>query len=313
MKAVRIHRFGSPEVMAFEDLSRPIPAANEVLVRVEAAGVGPWDASIRAGRSALPQPLPLTLGSDIAGTIESVGHEVSAFAAGDAVYGVTNERFTGGYAEYAVAKASMIASKPRRLSFIEAASLPVIAVTAWQMLFEQAGVSAGQRVLILGAAGNVGALAVQLAHRRRTHVIAVISSDDGQRLRTLGADEIIDARALGPEWRTLPVDAVIDTAGGDKQRQAITLLKPGGFLVSSVSPPDPSLMRQHDVRGAFFLVNATTAVLNEISVLVDQGALSTNVATVLPLESARAAHEMLAGTRPYPRGKIVLNIQENTP
>ena len=92
MKAIRVHRFGSPEVMAFEDLSRPIPAANEVLVRVEAAGVGPWDASIRAGRSALPQPLPLTLGSDIAGTIESVGHEVSAFAAGDAVYGVTNER-----------------------------------------------------------------------------------------------------------------------------------------------------------------------------------------------------------------------------
>ena len=313
MKAIRVHRFGSPEVMAFEDLPRPIPAANEVLVRVEAAGVGPWDAWIRAGRSALPQPLPLTLGSDIAGTIESVGHEVSAFAAGDALYGVTNERFTGGYAEYAVAKASMIASKPRRLSFIEAASLPVIAVTAWQMLFDQAVVSAGQRVLILGAAGNVGALAIQLAHQRRTHVIAVISSDDEQRLRTLGADEIIDTRAAGPEWRTLPVDAVIDAAGGDKQRQAIALLKPGGFLVSSVSPPDPNLMRQHDVRGAFFVVNVTTAVLNEITALVDSGALSTNVATVLPLESARVAHEMLEGTRPYPRGKIVLNIQRNTP
>ena len=144
-------------------------------------------------------------------------------------------------------------------------------------------------------------------------MIAVISSDDEQRLRTLGADEIIDTRAAGREWRTLPVDTVIDAAGGDKQRQAIALLKPGGFLVSSVSPPDPNLMRQHDVRGAFFLVNATTAVLNEITALVDSGALSTNVATVLPLESARVAHEMLEGTRPYPRGKIVLNIQRNTP
>src|SRR6476646_9389787 len=135
MLACRVNAFGPPSAIAFEEIPLPVPGEGEVLVRVRAAGVGPWDGWIRSGRSALPQPLPLTLGSDLAGTLERVGPAITGFAVGDAVFGVTNLRFTGAYAEYAVASAGMIAKKPADLGFVDAASVPVVAVTAWQALF----------------------------------------------------------------------------------------------------------------------------------------------------------------------------------
>src|SRR4051794_9282030 len=163
MRAVRILQFGTLEVVVVEDIDVPQPGAGEVLVRVAAAGVAPWDAIIREGNSKVsPQP-PLTLGSDLAGVVESVGPKVKGFQVGDEVYGVTNPQFCGAQAEYAVASAAMIAPKPIKLSFLEAASAPVVAVTAWQMLFEYAKAKRGQSVLVLGAAGSVGAYVVQLA------------------------------------------------------------------------------------------------------------------------------------------------------
>ena len=214
MKAVRVHRFGGPEVMVYEDIDRPALAPDELLVRIEAAGVGPWDAWIRAGRSALPQPLPLTLGSDIAGVIEEVGNEVSGLDSGIQVYGVVNSQFTGGYAQYAAAKAAMIAPKPSTLNFVEAASMPVVAVTAWQMLFDYAKIQPEQRVLILRASGSVGSLAVQLAHQHQAYTIAVASPDDAERLMHLGADIVLD---LHDQAATVSaVDAVIDAAGGEQ-------------------------------------------------------------------------------------------------
>ena len=159
-----------------------------MLVRVEVAGVGAWDAWIRAGKSVLPQPLPLTLGSDISGVVEMVGPGVTAFVPGDAVFGVTNPRFTGGYADYAIASAAMLAKKPDALSYADAASVPVVAVTAWQALFEQAQLTLGQSVLIHGAAGNVGAFAVQLGHQAGLQVHATASNRDLGYVRGLGAD-----------------------------------------------------------------------------------------------------------------------------
>jgi NADPH:quinone reductase-like Zn-dependent oxidoreductase len=312
MKAVRVHRYGGPEVMLFEDVARPIPASHEVLVRIEAIGVGPWDAWIRAGRSALPQPLPLTLGSDLAGIVEEVGSGVSEFRSGDEVYGVTNPRFTGAYAEYAVAMAAMLAKKPLTLNFVETASLPVIAMTAWQMLFDYAKILPGQRVLILGASGSVGSIAVQLAHRHKAYTIAIISSDDAERLKRLGADQVVDLRH-SQMTDLMPVDAVIDAAGGDKQRQAITRLKRGGYIVSSVSAPDPQLLKHQDAQGRFFLVNTTTRGLQQIADLIDGGLLSTRVGSVLPLDQAQIAHQMLDGNKPYARGKIVLTVTRNHP
>src|SRR5512144_2427477 len=167
MMAWRVHEFGPPQVMKFEPVARPKPGPGEVLVHVHAAGVGPWDGWIRAGKSALPQPLPLTLGSDLSGIVAAVGSGISGMAVGDQVFGVTNTQFLGAYAEYAVASAGMLAKKPNSLSYVEAASVPVVAVTAWQGLFDHARLEAGQTVLIHGAAGNVGAYAVQLARRAR--------------------------------------------------------------------------------------------------------------------------------------------------
>jgi NADPH:quinone reductase-like Zn-dependent oxidoreductase len=173
MKAARIHKFGGPEVVVIDDLSRPNPGAGELLVRVRAAGVAPWDAIIREGKSKVSPPPPLTLGSDLSGIVEAVGPDVLDFRIGDDVYGVTNAQFCGANAEFADASAGMVAKKPRSLSHLEAASVPVVAVTACQMLFEYAHVVAGQSILILGAGGNVGAYAVQLAARTGLDIVAV--------------------------------------------------------------------------------------------------------------------------------------------
>jgi NADPH:quinone reductase-like Zn-dependent oxidoreductase len=308
MMAWRVHEFGPPHVMRFEQVLRPTPGPSEVLVKVEAAGVGPWDGWIRAGKSALPQPLPLTLGSDLSGDIVAVGPGVSGLYVGDQVYGVTNPRFIGAYAEYAVASAAMVSGKPTSLTYTEAASVPVIAVTAWQALFDQAQLTAGQTVVIHGAAGNVGAYAVQLARRAGVRTIATAATDDIAFVRNLGANTVIDYRTQRFEEEVRDADAVIDLVGGDTQERSFQVLRRGGKLISAVSPPDQHLAQSHGVEAAFFLVNVTSQHLAEIAGLVDGGQLRTRVGAVLPLADAREAHFMLERVRPQPKGKIVLTV-----
>lgn len=308
MKAYRVHEFGGPEVIRAEEVERPGPGSGEVLVKVHTAGVGPWDGWIRSGHSALPQPLPLTLGSDISGIVEAVGEDVQAFQRGDAVYGVTNPRFIGAYAEYAIATAGMIALKPKTIDDVEAASIPVIAVTAKQALFSQAGLKQGDTVLIHGAAGNVGAYAVQLARKAGLKVVATGSAEDIMEIKRLGADQVIDHRGARFEEQVSDVDAVIDLVGGETQIRSFAVLKRGGKLISAVSQPDQALAAEHGVTAAFFLVAVSTAELDEISAMVDDGFLKTNVGTVLPLSDAITAHEMLEGKRPRNKGKIVLKV-----
>jgi NADPH:quinone reductase-like Zn-dependent oxidoreductase len=305
MKAARIHNFGGPEVVIVEDVPRPMPATGEVLVRVAAAEVGPWDALIREGRSNVSPPPPLTLGSDLSGLVEETGPGVSQFKKGDEVYGVTNPQFVGAQAEYTVASATMIARKPLRLSHLEAASAPVVAVTAWQMLHDYAHVQARQTVLILGAAGNVGAYAVQLAANAGLHVVAVVGSKDIGYVRGLGAETVIDYQGGHFEPSVRPVDVVIDTVGGNPRDRSLRVLKVGGILVSVVSTtPLPS---SSNVRTVFFYVDVTIDRLNTISKLFDSEKLLPQVGTVLPISQVRTAHEMLAG-KPHSRGKIVLQI-----
>jgi NADPH:quinone reductase-like Zn-dependent oxidoreductase len=305
MKAARIHRFGAPDVIVVEDIPRPSPAAGEVLVRVAAAGVAPWDALIREGKSKVSPPPPLTLGSDLSGVVEAVGAGVTDFTTGDEVYGVTNTQFVGAQAEYAVASANMIAAKPARLSMVEAASVPVVAVTAWQMLFEHARPAAGQTVMVLGAAGNVGAYAVQFAAHAGFHVMAVVGSPDVAVARTLGATDVIDYRVTDLAAVGQTVDVVIDTVGSDTRDRATNVLKPGGMLVTVVSMDFVPV--RTDVRTAFFYAEVTTARLNTISGLLESGTVRPQVGSVLPLAQVRVAHEMLAGA-PHERGKIVLNV-----
>lgn len=307
-RACRIHAFGPPAVISVEDVLVPPPSAGEVLVRVKAAGVGPWDAWIRAGRSALPQPLPLTLGSDLSGVVSAVGPGVGHFAAGDPVFGVANPRFIGSYAEYAIASATMLAPKPGSLGDIDAAAIPVVAVTAWQALFEQARVSRGDTIVVHGAAGGVGAFVVQLAHNAGVRVIATARGRDLAYVRDCGADEAIDVGAQRFEDAVRDADAVIDLVGGELQTRSFAVLRPGGVLVSAVSPPDQALADRQAVRALFFLVDVRTERLAELASMIENGSLKAAIGTVLPLSAARKAHEMLEGQLTRPRGKIVLRV-----
>jgi len=309
MKAVRVHKFGPPEVIALEDVPKPEPRNGEVLVQVKAAGIGPWDALIRSGKSALPQPLPLVLGSDLSGVIDSIGPGVEPFKVGDEVFGVTNERFIGAYAEYALAKAAMIAPKPKSLNHTHAASVPVVAVTAWQMVFDFARLSSGQSVLIQGGAGNVGGYAVQFAKLAGALVIATASAKDVSYVRSLGGVGVIDYRATRFEERVKETDAVIDTVGGDTLDRSYGVLKRGGIVVSSAAQPSNEKAEHHGVRAVFFLVQVTTERLRKIAELIDAEKLRTEVGEVLWLDEARKGHEMLEGA-PHRRGKIVIKVAD---
>ena len=307
MKANRIHVFGGPEVILFEAVPRPTPGTAEVLVRVHAAGVGPWDALVRAGRSALPQPLPLTLGADLAGTVEANASSDSPFSVGDEVFGVTNPRFTGAYAQYALAFTHMLAHKPRRRDFLECAAVPVVTVTARQMLFRHAGVRSGDRVLVQGAAGNVGAYAVQFAHAAQAHVIASVLPRDRDEALRLGADEVISIPSEEAQRLRGTLDTVIDTVGGKAQRNLFAFVRKGGTLISSVSVPDAQLAQQCGIEAKFILVDVNTKDLEAVADLLNAQQLVVRIGQVLPLGEARQAHEMLEHLRPLPAGKVVLN------
>jgi len=303
MKAGRIHYFGPPNAIVLDEIPCPTPEEGELVVRVDAAGVGPWDALIREGKSAVRVSLPLILGADLAGIVDSAGTGVIQFKPGDEVFGVTNKQFCGAYAEYAVASAQMVAARPRSLSFVEAASAPVVAVTAYEMLFDYAQMKAGQAVLIHGAAGNVGGYAVQLAKQAEVQVFATAGPADLDYVRGLGADIVVNYKTTKFEDAVPPVDAVLDTVGGEMQQRSFRVLRPGGILVSSVSPPP----QPAGFRSAFFLVDVTAGRLSTLAGLFDSRKLTAEVGTVLPLEEARRAHEMLAGA-PHKRGKVVLTM-----
>src|SRR5712691_152647 len=231
MRAIRIHGFGGIDTTRREEISRPVPGAGEVLVAVKAAGVGPWDRLVREGRSGLGHALPLTLGSDVSGTVAALGAGVGVFALGDAVYGTTNDQFVGGYAEYALVEAGKVARKPAALDYVTAAGLPVVAVTAWQMLFEYAR---GQAILVRGAAGTVGACATQMAKEAGASVYGTARARDIERVRALGAEPVVEGDRVGAQLASRSLDAVIDTIGGDALESACEALRPNGIIVSIV-------------------------------------------------------------------------------
>ena len=307
MQAIRVHHFGGLDSLVAEDVPRPAPGDGEVLLRVKAAGVGPWDAWIRSGRSVVDQPLPLTLGSDVAGRVEQVGAGVTQFRAGDAVFGATNGRFTGGYAEYAVASAAKLAKMPPRMGFVEAASAPVVACTAWQMVFEHGAVDGTKRVLVHGAAGNVGAYALQLARRVAHEVVATALSADVEYVEALGADRVIDVQKSRFEE---VADRPRRGARHDRRRHPGPILRRpqarrrpglGGERARSAEGGPPRRT------GPVLSRRGSSERLERIASLIEAGELATSVGDVLPLSAARTAHEMLAG-KPHKRGKIVLAV-----
>ena len=305
MKAIRIHQYGGPEVLAQVEMQRPTPGSDEVLVKVHAAAVNPIDWKMRAGhvKQVFPLTFPATLGWDVSGTVEEVGNKVTQFKRGDEVYALVKG---GGYAEYVVATEAIVAKKPRTLDHIQAASVPVSGLTALQALFEVAQLRAGQKVLIHAAAGGVGNFAVQLAKARGAYVIGTASSKNQTFLSDLGVDQPLDYQKTRFEDAVHDVDVVLDTIGGETQERSFKVLKKGGILVSLVQPPAQESATQYGVRALFYGGHASSSDLTEIAKLIDDGKVKTVVETVIPLAEARRAHEL--SETGHARGKIVLKV-----
>lgn len=308
MQAVRFHSYGGPEVLVLEEVARPQAGADEVLVQVHAAGVNPIDWKVRAGhlKDWLPHRLPLILGWDVSGVVEAVGPDVTAFKSGDAVYGMLDHMRDGAYAEYVAARTGDLVRKPRSIDHVQAAGVPLAALTAWQSLFEVANLAPWHTVLIHAAAGGVGHFAVQFAKWKGAKVIGTASAGNATFLKELGADRVIDYRTTQFEEVVSEVDVVLDTIGGDTQERSWQVLKKGGMLVATLGISSPEAARQHGVRGEGVRVHADTAQLTQIAALIDAGDLKPAVTTMLPLAEAARAHEL--GQTGHVRGKIVLKV-----
>ena len=307
MKAIVINAYGNESVLDYVDVERPEPKADEVLVKVHVAAVNPADWKIRDGMGeSFGFKLPLILGGDIAGTVEAVGDRVENFKQGEAVYGMTVSSLSGGYAEYAIAKVDTIALKPESLSFEDAAAIPIGALTAWQAMFDLANLSSGQRILITGASGGVGSMAIQLAKAKGAIVIGTASGKNKQFVRDLGADEFVDYTRQLFEEVVKDVDVVFDTVGKDTLERAFQTLKKGGFLVSSAQTPSEEKAREFGVEAAFVFCKPNAGQLAEINQLIEEGKLKVHIETVLPLTEVKKAHQLSESGRT--RGKIVLQV-----
>ena len=309
MKAIRLHGRGGPDHLVYEDAPQPRPGAEEVLVRVYATGVIAnelnWDVTYQT-KAGSPRALPIP-GRDLSGIVEEVGYGVTAPAKGDEVYAMLDYGYDGAEAEFTIALPNELAPKPRTLDHVQAAAVPLTALTAWQALFDHANLVAGQTVLIHGAAGGVGVFAVQLACWAGAHVIGTASARNSDFLRELGANEIIDYTTTRFEEVVHDVDLVFDTVGGDTLERSWQVVKPGGVLVSVVSPrPSFAEAKAHDVRPVWFVVEPNREQLIQIGALIDAGRIRPIIETVLPLSQARQAYEQ--GARGHTRGKIVLRV-----
>ncbi|AQZ53080.1 NADP-dependent oxidoreductase [Martelella mediterranea] len=303
MKAVVITEYGSNDVVHLVDIDKPSPGAGEVLVKVHAAGVNPIDWKIRGGAGErMGMPLPIRLGGEFVGTIEALGPGVHSFGHGEAVFGMVH---TGAFAEYALAKADNIVRKPSGLDFIQAAALPLAGTTAWQALFDEAGLSAGQRLLVTGGSGGVGSLAVQFAKAKGAHVTAVASARNAQFVRDLGADAFIDYTSGPFEEAASDIDVVLDTVGGESFQRAFKTLRKGGFMVTVVAfPGDEAERFEVGVKRSFTVPSAPS--LSAIADLVEAGKVTPHIDTVLPLAEIRQALALSEAGRA--RGKIVLTM-----
>ena len=303
MKAVVIREYGSNDVVRIEDIDRTQPGVGEVLVKVHAAGVNPIDWKIRGGAGErLGMALPIALGSELVGTVEALGDDVGKFERGELVFGMVH---SGAFAEYAIAKAADLVRTPSTLDVVHAAALPLAGTTAWQALFDEAGLVAGQRLLITGGSGGVGSLAVQFAKASGAHVTAVASTRNEDFVRSLGADVFIDYTRQPFEDSAQQMDVVLDTVGGDTFQRAFKTLRKDGVMVTVVAFPADEAER-HGVRVARSYTKPSAASLQAIGKLVEAGKVDTHVDAVLPLADIAQALARSEGGRA--RGKIVLEI-----
>ena len=303
MKAIRFHDYGGSEKLILEKIPRPAPKANEVLIKVHAAGVNPIDWKLRAGflKAFMPVQLPFVPGIDVSGTIAELGSDVKAFTVGQAVFGIAR----GAYAEYAIALVGDVTAKPDGISFEQAATIPLGALTAWQAV-EDAGVAAGQTVVVQGAAGGVGLFAVQLAHAKKAHVIGTASTANMGFVKSLGAEISVDYTKGTLEADIKDVDVVIDTVGGETLEKSYALLRAGGILVTTAGRISEEAAKRHGVK-AMGSNRGPTVHLKAIAERVAEIKLRTELGRVYTLADAGAAQD-LSETR-HGRGRIVLRVR----
>ncbi|HIJ71378.1 MAG TPA: NADP-dependent oxidoreductase [Planctomycetes bacterium] len=316
MKGVQIHKYGGPGVLNYEEVSRPKPKEDELLVRVYAAGVNPADWQIRSGKRArLKEPFSFIPGFDVSGVVETAGDNVDSFEAGEAVYGML--RNGGGYAQYVAIGAADAARKPKSLDHIQAAALPVVSLTAWQSLFGAAELSAGQKVLIHAAAGGVGHIAVQLAKWKGAYVIGTASGRNEDFLHSIGVDEFINYKKTRFECIAQDVDVVLDAvirdagpllnyAAEQTLKRSWKILKKNGILVSICAEPSTEIASAYGVCGKYVRAQPNAQQLAEIAELIDSGHIRPFISQVLSLKEADKAHKL--SQKGHTRGKIVLKV-----
>jgi NADPH:quinone reductase-like Zn-dependent oxidoreductase len=304
MKAIQFQARGGPEVVVYADAPSPRPGEGEVLIRVHAAAVTPteffWFSTSKT-RTGTPRPLPVIPGHEFSGEVVALGAGVNEVSVGELVYGLTDWFRDGVQAEYSVARVAEFARKPPGVDHLQAAVAPISALTAWQGLFERARLTAGQHVLIHGAAGAVGVFAVQLARWRGARVTGTVSAANLDFVRGLGADDVIDYRAQRFENVVRDIDVVFDGVGGETLERSWGVLKPGGTLITIASSSENATDER--TRAAFFIVETSKPQLEEVARLIDSGALHPIVDSVFPLAEARQAYQH----KPL-RGKVALQV-----
>ncbi len=312
MKAVRFHRAGGPEQLVYEDAPRPELGAGDALIRVHATGITPaeltWAETYRNCDGS--ERLPAIPGHEVCGVVEGLAAGVSDVSIGDEVYALISLCRDGAAAEYVAAHAADLAPKPKTLSAVQAAAVPLSALTVWQAFFEHAGLAPGQRVLIHGAAGGVGAFAVQIARRHGAYTVGTASAENRDFLLGLGANEVIDYQHVQFEQSVRDMDVVLDTIGGGTRERSWQVLKPGGILVSLPEPIPEREAAAHGERGrrgVFFIVRPDREQLGRIATVIDSGAVRPVIAETIPLAKARYAFER--GVAGHTRGKLVLAVE----
>jgi len=308
MKAIVIHEYGGPEVLKYEDIPQPEPKDDQLLIRIIAAGVNPVDGMIRSGMFNGNRAFPIILGGDVAGVVEKIGSRITKFKVGDPVFAYVSLDNSGGYAQYALVREREAAPKPKALTYVEAAAVPIVAITAWQALVDTAKLSAGQTVLIHGGSGGVGSFAIQIAKARGAKVVATASTANQDFLKQLGADVAVDYTKQKFEDVAKDVDVVLDSIGRDTLARSYGVVKKGGIVVSLVARPKESELEKHGIRGSALNAEPNSEELAEIGKLIDKRKIKVIVSQTFPLSDAMKAQEQVATG--HTRGKIVLKIAD---
>jgi len=306
MKAVRFHENGGPEVLRYEDAEQPTAGAGQVLVKVAGSAFNPADAGIREGNLPFPVTFPHVPGYDVSGTVDAIGSGVEGFAVGDAVVGFIPMAEDGSAAEYVAVAAEFLVAAPSSIDLADAAALPSVGLTAWQAIVEAAAVSAGQRVLIVGAGGSVGGYAVQLAKRAGAYVIATASPRSAASVTAAGADEVIDhtISSVG-DVVTDQVDVLLNLAPitPDEFAALVPLVRDGGVVAATTAWMTTPGDEARDVRAIGLFLHADAEALSQLVSLVDSGELRVEVAQRVPLSELPAIHEQAAAGGVH--GKVV--------